>query len=417
MLQKQNHIVYSIKEGKEIPDKVTILDLSNKDIEGIDLEVLMFDNLEELILDGNSKLLKLPEELEYLPKLERISLRKCHHMLLGQLTVIPNLKVLNCSEMDFPDDENLKKIQFSEKLRHLIMINCTNAFSKYTVGQGLAHFWALPAEIGKLTNLESLILDNNKIEKLPDSFQFLTKLKLLSVKNNILESLPECIFNLPELSELYVKGNNLKGQNSSFRKMLSARPVFKTDFIISGKKDKKETVSKDSNEAVFSEKVLKELERLGIDKVDTCNKEKYFTLEDKEEEEVCIPVEVVQLLWGYKWVGIDLEWRESSNYDVDETYDDEEYRDEKEDEEEFEGEDRSVVISYGFYLDGSFIIGKDVYIAIGGCEVSGQEGRISICLNDENMSDPMIYLDDYESVPYEFDSLSSFLNALIIKAV
>ncbi|MDF2885111.1 MAG: hypothetical protein K0R54_5682, partial [Clostridiaceae bacterium] len=50
-----------------------------------------------------------------------------------------------------------------------------------------------------------------------------------------------------------------------------------------------------------------------------------------------------------------------------------------------------------------------------GCEVCGQEGRISICLSDENMSDPKVYLDDYESGTNEYDSLSKFLKALIIK--
>lgn len=406
MLEKHEFKVGSFDEGKENPDKVTILDLSNTDIDEIDLEILIFDNLEELILDGNSRLNKLPEELEYLPKLQRLSLRKCDHILLSQLKVIPNLKVLNCSEMDFPDDENLKKIEGSEKLSELIMINCTNAFSKYSVGQGIADLWALPAEIGNLTNLQRLILDNNRIEKLPDSFKFLSKLKVLSVKDNILYSLPECIFSLPELSELYVNGNNLKSENSNFKKKLLENSSFKTDYATTKKKDEIKMPSKNNNGNIISEEVLKELERLGINKVDTYTKEKYFTLEDGDEEEACIPVELVQLLWGYQWVGVDLEWKESPDYDdFDEDYDDD----------EFEGEDRSVVISYGFYLDGSFSIENDVYMAIGGCEVCGQEGRISICLSDENMSDPKVYLDDYESGPNEYDSLSRFLKSLIIK--
>jgi hypothetical protein len=405
MPEKQNFKVCSFDEGKGNPDKVRILDLSDKDIDELDLEILMFDNLEELILDGNSRLNKLPEELEYLPKLERLSLCKCDHVLLSQLKVIPNLKVLDCSEMDFPDDENLKIIEGSGKLSELIMKNCTNTFSKYSVGQGPAHLWALPVEIGSLTNLQRLVLDNNKIEKLPDSFKFLTKLKVLSVKDNILYSLPECIFSLPELSELYVKGNNLKGENSNFKKKLSENPAFKTDLIVNIENGKVKTTSKNNNENIISEEVLKELERLGIKKVDTYTKEKYFTLEDGDEEEICIPVGLVQLLWGYQWVGIDLEWKESPDYN---NFDEEDY-------DEFEGEDRSVAISYSFYLDESFSVDNDVYMAIGGCEVCGQEGRISICLSDENMSDPKVYLDDYESGPNEYDSLSKFLKALIAK--
>jgi Leucine-rich repeat (LRR) protein len=50
MLEKHEFKVSSFEEGKENADMVTILDLSNKDIDEIDLEILMFDNLEELIL-------------------------------------------------------------------------------------------------------------------------------------------------------------------------------------------------------------------------------------------------------------------------------------------------------------------------------------------------------------------------------
>lgn len=201
----------------------------------------------------------------------------------------------------------------------------------------------------------------------------------------------------------------LKSENSNFKKKLSENPAFKTDFAITMEKGKMKSASKNKNESIISKEVLKELERLGINKIDTYTKEKYFTLEDGDEEEACIPVELVQLLWGYQWVGIDLEWKELPNC--------EEYDDKEEEDNEFDAEYRNVVISYGFYLDESFSIENDVYMVIGACEVCGQEGRISICLSDENMSDPKIYFDDYESGPNEYGSLGNFLKSLSTKKV
>lgn len=159
---------------------------------------------------------------------------------------------------------------------------------------------------------------------------------------------------------------------------------------------------------IFQEEVLKELERLGIKKVDTYTKEKCFTLEEEEDKDACIPVEIVQLLWGYKWIGINLEWNklpgDSDFYEEDQGMD-----------EDFDEEARSVDISYAFYLDGSFSMDDHIYMAIGSCQFLGQLGRISISLSDEDMSNPTIYLDDFESEPYDYGRLSEFLEGLISK--
>lgn len=56
MSLKQGDTVTSIEAGRQNPASVVTLDLSDKQLKEIDLEILMFDNLEELILDGNPEL-------------------------------------------------------------------------------------------------------------------------------------------------------------------------------------------------------------------------------------------------------------------------------------------------------------------------------------------------------------------------
>lgn len=57
----------------------------------------------------------------------------------------------------------------------------------------------LPPEIGNLTNLEYLDLSDNQLEELPNEIGRLTKLKHLDVRNNNLHNLPDSIVNLQSL--------------------------------------------------------------------------------------------------------------------------------------------------------------------------------------------------------------------------
>ena len=61
-----------------------------------------------------------------------------------------------------------------------------------------------------LTNILSLKLSHNRLEKLPDIFLQLINLKCLSVNDNRLSSLPESIGWLERLQELDLRNNQLK---------------------------------------------------------------------------------------------------------------------------------------------------------------------------------------------------------------
>lgn len=446
MSLKQEDTITSIEAGRQNPASVVVLDLSDKQLKEIDLEILMFDNLEELILDGNPELRNLPEELEYLPKLQKLSLKTCHHSLLTQLKVIPNLKVLDISGMDLSDDQNLLCVGNCKTLQEFRMTGCPNPFGNHTSDEGFGHLWQLPAELGNLINLEVLVLDNNRIEKLPDSFRFLTKLRVLSATNNLMYALPAGIFDLPYLQELYVKGNKLKREELSFAKKLTQNPHFKTDVTISSellrdgaaqlaadaKKQEKEKqqaqqaleqaavaakgaeVNPAAEELLtrkisyLSPTVQAELQRLGVKPMKAALEERYFDFADQNGEagEACIPLPIAELFWGYNWGHVKLEWKKPPFGD---SWDDEEYEDEDED---FLEQEKSVAIDDGFYLGDTCRIDDDIFLAIGSFQSAGHLHRLTVSLSDSNMSDPMVYMDDFESEPEEHTALSDLLAEL-----
>lgn len=68
----------------------------------------------------------------------------------------------------------------------------------------------LPNEIGNLVNLERLILSDNRVNALPIQIENLKNLKWLLLNNNRLNSLPQEIGNLPMLTELFLNNNLLQ---------------------------------------------------------------------------------------------------------------------------------------------------------------------------------------------------------------
>ena len=70
-------------------------------------------------------------------------------------------------------------------------------------------FNLLPPEIGELTNLVHLYLNNNELTSLPDEIGQLSSLKELNISGNQLTSLPDKIGQLSSLKELNISDNQL----------------------------------------------------------------------------------------------------------------------------------------------------------------------------------------------------------------
>ncbi|MBU0491848.1 MAG: hypothetical protein KKA73_15860 [Chloroflexi bacterium] len=76
-------------------------------------------------------------------------------------------------------------------------------------GRGISE---LPAEIGRLTNLQTLDLRNNQLTALPEVIGQLTNLQTLYLAGNQLTELPEWLGNLAELTDLWLgyRGESVK---------------------------------------------------------------------------------------------------------------------------------------------------------------------------------------------------------------
>ena len=60
-----------------------------------------------------------------------------------------------------------------------------------------------------MTQLESLCIQRNKIDYIPDSISQLINLEELYIWNNNIDSIPDSIQNLTKLIELYIDDNNI----------------------------------------------------------------------------------------------------------------------------------------------------------------------------------------------------------------
>lgn len=100
-----------------------------------------------------------------------------------------------------------------ERLRHSDGRLPPDLFSlsllNYLQVSGCAELRELPADIGRLVHLQSLVLCQNKLRSLPGELAELRSLKVLDVSGNELEELPPELCNLPELCSLNVSCNRL----------------------------------------------------------------------------------------------------------------------------------------------------------------------------------------------------------------
>jgi len=83
----------------------------------------------------------------------------------------------------------------------------------------------LPNSIGKLSNLDMLFLDGNKLTSLPDTIGAIPSLRVLVLSNNSLQELPESIGNLSRLEVLVLHDNKLQELPESIGKLTSLRDL------------------------------------------------------------------------------------------------------------------------------------------------------------------------------------------------
>jgi Leucine-rich repeat (LRR) protein len=174
------------------------LDLSLNLIKKVPSWIAEFKNLEDLFLSIN-KLETLPKEICQLNKLKILDLFKNElkelPLKFAKLESIIALNLSNNEFTIFPDQisklKNIRKLHFG--FNHLKQIDVV--FDSKNLDELDLRFNNLeifPAFIGRQTNLEKLILNENKIRYLPLELDNLIKLRIFKIKNNPLnfETLP-----------------------------------------------------------------------------------------------------------------------------------------------------------------------------------------------------------------------------------
>lgn len=180
------------------------------------------------------ELTSLPDELENLQKLENLHLSnnvfKDFPKTLCKLKSLKELYLSNCGLSAVPDEiANLKQLESLGIGMNAIFINLDvfdelnrnkfrNKFTNFPkvlcelitlkeLDLRYCNLSFLPDEIGKLKQLERLILRGNKITHLPKTFYKLAQLKELDCNQCSVKSLPDKFENLQELEILDLNGD------------------------------------------------------------------------------------------------------------------------------------------------------------------------------------------------------------------
>ncbi|KAH9668504.1 putative LRR receptor-like serine/threonine-protein kinase [Citrus sinensis] len=156
-------------------------------------------HLRELLLNGNELTGSLPEELGYLPKLDRIQIDQ--NYISGSLP---------------------KSFANLNKTRHFHMNN--NSIS----GQ-------IPPELSRLPSLVHMLLDNNNLTGyLPPELSELPKLLILSLRNCSLQGPMPDLSRIPNLGYLDLSSNQLNGSIPPGRLSLNITTMFIANNSLSG---------------------------------------------------------------------------------------------------------------------------------------------------------------------------------------
>ncbi|XP_056162257.1 disease resistance protein RPV1-like isoform X1 [Syzygium oleosum] len=157
-----------------------------------------FPDLEVLILERCSRLMKLDPSISHLRRLTTLNLRFCDelNMLpieLGRMKALKELFIDGTSVQEIP-----MSMGYMEKLEIFSASNCLQ----------LSH---LPDSVRGLTALSVLSLENAKITRIPASVKKLAKLRILSLKDcHWIGRLPDSIWNLRNsLEELDITGTGI----------------------------------------------------------------------------------------------------------------------------------------------------------------------------------------------------------------
>ncbi|MCD4664073.1 MAG: hypothetical protein K8R68_02305, partial [Bacteroidales bacterium] len=179
-----------ITNSKNI-DKVTVLDLSEKNLKEVPKSIFKLKNLKILLLDNN-EITEIPKEINSLKNLEDLYLNSCNiQKIPDEIFELKKLKILDLSwnyDLILPD-----------KLGNLTNLK--------TLKLNYNQNFEFPSSTAELQNLEELEIYQYSDEKPIDFPEVITKLislKKLNLGSNSFKTIPESFLNLQNLEELNI---------------------------------------------------------------------------------------------------------------------------------------------------------------------------------------------------------------------
>lgn len=283
-LAAQEQSYDSIEEGLKNPEAVTVLYLINQHLNLLPNDILLFKNVEEIILDENPNL-NLDQAfsiLAQLKKLKSLSLSKCNlNSIPVSIKLLSTLEELDLSHNNityFPEpikalsnlkilnffDAKMSKLHFlNSDLPNLEYINlCYNNFEVFPTDLGnlqslkTIRIWAnnmlvIPSDVEKLKYVEEINLDMNNLDSLPPEFSKLKSLKILSLEgNNLNEKSIDILYTIRSIEKLDLGKNQIHSLSPTIKKLAQLKYL---------------NISENPITAIPSEiKALKKLEQLGL---------------------------------------------------------------------------------------------------------------------------------------------------------
>ncbi|XP_031475730.1 disease resistance protein RPV1-like isoform X1 [Nymphaea colorata] len=175
------------------------------------------EKLEELILD-NTRIEIIPDSVGQLKNLRLLSLQGCK-----LLKALPNSIRELCSLRELKiSGTNLRG--FENDICHLVAINELTSSSSELFGlcdqshKAIRHLHLIDAAIeelpdcvGRMENLEELLLECEMLRALPNWIErFSKKLTELEIRSKLLKTLPDCIGSLKQLTKVTLECDNLR---------------------------------------------------------------------------------------------------------------------------------------------------------------------------------------------------------------
>jgi len=187
-------IHYNFTSAFQNPETVTVLELSNNNIEVLPPNIDLFINLLVLNILENP-ISNISEKICKLTQLQELNISNTNIQTIPLcISALPVLSAVNLSHNTNLLLKNI--IRTLSGIKSLKEVNLSDC-----------EIESLPVEIQQLTNIESLNLSNNSLKELNEEIGWLFSLKKLNLENNNLQNFPVNFNNISKLEEINIAGN------------------------------------------------------------------------------------------------------------------------------------------------------------------------------------------------------------------